>query len=166
MEVIALLEKQHDEMMQMLTELKVSEPGRARSETFRKLQRSLLAHMYIEEEGFYPAIIGRTSDGEPISQGYEEHSSARFSLLRCAQTLQTEELFRVRIGVLKELVAHDIEEERRSILVRAREAVPEAERQALGVELEELFDRAISANTVALALDRKTTRRELQALNA
>ncbi len=165
MDAVALLEKQHEEVMQMLNDLKKSEPGRARSETFRKLQRSLLAHMYIEEEAFYPVVLERADDGDPIAEGYEEHSGARACLQRCAQALRNEELFQMRIGVLKELISHHVEEERESILPKARKALADAEREALGLRLEELFEKAMRASAVGTALDRKTTRREIEALH-
>jgi len=165
MDAVALLEKQHEEVMQMLNELKTSEPGRARTETFRKLQRSLLAHMYIEEEAFYPMLVDRAPEGGPIAEGYEEHSGARASLQRCAQALRNEELFQMRIGVLKELITHHVKEERESILPRARKVLADAEREALGLQLEERFKKAMRASAVGSALDRKTTTRELRALH-
>ena len=45
MDAIELLEQQHEEVTQMLNELKESSPGSERNETFKMLQHSLLAHM-------------------------------------------------------------------------------------------------------------------------
>jgi len=166
MDVIALLENQHDEVMRMLAELKQSEPGAARYETFRRLQRSLLAHMYVEEEVLYPVVFEQVSDGKPLAERYEEHTGARTFLARCAQARRTEELFRVRISVLEDLLSHYVEKERSSILLFAYDALTAAEREALGLRAEALFAKAMQAVAVGAALDRGTTRRELLALTA
>ena len=166
MDAIALLEEQHEETMKMLSELEESGPGFERNATFKKLQRSLLAHMFIEEETFYPAVVNRSNDGEPVAEGYEEHSGARVSLTRCARALKQEELFQVRIGVLKEMIKHHVEEERESILPKARDAMPAAELEALGAEMKAQFDKAMRRTDAAAMLNRKTTSRELSALDA
>lgn len=165
MDAINLLEQQHEETMQMLNELKESSPGRARNETFKKLQKSLLAHMVIEEEEFYPAVVSRSSEGEPVAEGYEEHAGARVALQRCARALKQEELFQVRIGVLKEMISHHVTEERESILPKAREVMSAEEREELGMKLEMRFQKAMRANPSA-ELNRKATSRELRALSA
>lgn len=165
MDAIALLEKHHEEVMQLLTSLEKSEPGRERKTTFQKLQRSLLAHMFIEEETFYPMVVSRLSTGDPIAEGYEEHSGARVSLTRCALALKTDELFQMRIGVLKELISHHVKEERESIFPQARKALTNAERETLGAQLEERFNKALRSTAIGAALNRKTTTRELRALD-
>lgn len=165
MDAIDLLEQQHEETMKMLTELKESSAGRQRNETFKKLQRSLLAHMVIEEELFYPAVVSRSADGEPVAEGYEEHSGARVALLRCSRALKQDELFQVRIGVLKEMISHHVKEEREAILPKARETIPAEEREALGMTMETRFQKAMRSDASA-DLNRKSTARELRALNA
>lgn len=166
MNAIDLLEQQHEETMQMLTELKASSPGRQRNETFKRLQRSLLAHMVIEEELFYPTVVSRSADGEPVAEGYEEHSAARVAIMRCARALKQGELFQVRVGVLKEMISHHVKEERESILPKAREAMAAEELEALGLELEARFQKASRSPAPAAELNRKSTARELRALQA
>lgn len=166
MNAIDLLEQQHEETMEMLSELEESTPGSERNATFKKLKQSLLAHMVIEEEIFYPLVVNRTSDGEPIAEGYEEHSGARVAITRCARALKQEELFQVRIGVLKEMIKHHVEEERESILPKARETVDAAELEAIGQQMEARFQKATRSSTAASDLNSKSTARELAALDA
>jgi hemerythrin superfamily protein len=165
MDAIDLLEEQHAELMEFFSELKESEPGRARSQTFRKLQRSLLAHMVIEEELFYPAVAARSSDGEPVAEGYEEHSGARVSLSRCARALKEDDLFKVRIGVLKEMITHHIKEERELILPEAKQGLVAEERNELGAEMKTLFEKVKRSGHAGTDLNRKTTARERRALH-
>lgn len=166
MDAITLLEQQHEEVMQMFSELEDSKRTSERTATFKKLQRSLLAHMLIEEEIFYPAVVSHTSEGEPIAEGYEEHSGARVALARCARAVRQEDLFQVRIGVLKEMIAHHVKEEREAILPKAREAMPKDDLEALGRDMETRFDAAMRSTSVAGDLNRKTTSRTLHALDA
>ena len=135
MDAIELLEAQHEEVMEMFEVLKESSPGRERNETFKKLQRSLLAHMVIEEEMLYPLVASRSEEGEPVAEGYEEHSGARVSMTRCARALKEDDLFKVRIGVLKELISHHVKEERETILPNTRKVMDDAEREELGVRM-------------------------------
>lgn len=166
MDAIELLEAQHEEVMEMFSELKESEPGRERNETFKKLSRALLAHMVIEEELFYPAVASRSSDGEPVAEGYEEHSGARVSLTRCARALKEDDLFKVRIGVLKEMISHHVREERELILPAAKKAMSSAEREELGMQMEAQFEKASRGGGAGTDLNRKTTAREKRALGA
>lgn len=166
MNAIDLLEQQHEEVMEMLGELEESEAGAERNATFKKLKQSLLAHMVIEEEIFYPMVVNRTQDGEPIAEGYEEHSGARTALARCATALKRDELFQVRIGVLKEMIKHHVDEEREAILPKAKETVDAAELEAIGQEMEARFMKAVRSSTANSELNSKSTARELRALDA
>ncbi len=165
MDAIKLLEEQHGELMQLLNDLKESSPGRERNETFKKLQRSLLAHMVIEEELFYPALVSRSSDGEPVAEGYEEHSGARVSLKRCARALKEDDLFKVRIGVLKEMITHHVGEEREAILPEAKKMLEAEEREELGMQMETMFEKVRRTGRAGADLNRKTTAREKSALS-
>lgn len=165
MDAIALLEEQHEEIIELLNDLKESSPGRERKETFKKLQQSLLAHMVIEEELFYPAIVSRASEGEPVAEGYEEHSGARVSLTRCARALKEDDLFKVRIGVLKEMISHHVKEEREAILPQAKKLMADEEREELGRQMEVMFDTELRSGRAGAGLDRKTTARERDALS-
>jgi hemerythrin-like domain-containing protein len=164
---IELLEEQHKETLELLERLEKSGVTNARRTGFRKLQASLLAHMAIEEEIFYPAVIAASDkEGEPLAEGYEEHSGARAALSRCARSLGQEKLFQVRIGVLTELIKHHVKEERSSILPRAKKSMSRDELNELGVEMQARFKAALASNRVAAELERKSTSRAQRALAA
>ncbi|MDP2273218.1 MAG: hemerythrin domain-containing protein [Archangium sp.] len=165
MDAIALLEEQHAEVMEMMELLKESSPGRERNETFKKLQRALMAHMVIEEELLYPVVASRTEEGEPVAEGYEEHSGARVSMTRCARALKEDDLFKVRIGVLKEMISHHVKEEREAILPQVRQVMDANERKELGAQMKALFEKVRRTGRAGAGLNRKTTARELRALS-
>jgi hemerythrin-like domain-containing protein len=167
MNAIELLEEQHEETLSLLEKLEKSDPGAERKRDFRKLQSSLLAHMAIEEEIFYPAVVAATdADGEPLAEGYEEHSGARVSLVRCARSVAQEKLFQVRIGVLKELIKHHVKEERSSILPRARKAMSRDQLDELATKMKARFQAVLGRPSVGSELDRKSTSRAQRALSA
>lgn len=165
MNAIELLEQQHEEVMSLLNELEKSEPGSERKDSFKKMQSSLLAHMVIEEELFYPAVAECQPEGEPVAEGYEEHMTARTALDRCQRALAEDNLFQVRVGVLKELIRHHVQEERSEILPRAKKAMPDEELQGLGAQMEERFQKALKGHPAA-TLNRMSTTREKSALSA
>lgn len=165
MKAIELLEAQHAETLQALNTLEESKPGAERKETFKTMQAGLLAHMVIEEELFYPAVSEKSdSDGEPIAEGYEEHSGARVALDRCARALSEKELFGVRIMVLKEMIKHHIAEERGEIFPRAKKALKDDELESLGEKMEARFEQAKKQANPTAKLDRLATSRAKAAL--
>ncbi len=163
MNAIDLLEKQHKETLDLFEMLEKSKPGATRKQAFAKLKSSLLAHMVIEEEIFYPAVSAAQSAGEPVAEGYEEHTGARGALERAGKALADEELFGVRIGVLAEMVKHHIKEERGEIFPRARKALG-GELEELGDEMEAHFEKAVKAASPAAKLNRMSTQRARAAL--
>lgn len=165
MNAIDLLELQHEEVLRLLIALDASKPGGERNITFRTLKAALLAHMVIEEELFYPMVAKTAHDGRQIAESYEEHSAARMAMSRCTRVLHQEELFQVRVRVLKDMIAHHVAEERQSIFPQVRAALEGDELETLGVAMAALFENASRSSTASVELDLKTTARELHALN-
>lgn len=166
MNAVALLEKQHKETLALFDALEKSKPGNTRKQTFAKLKGALLAHMVIEEELFYPAVAPAKAAGEPIAEGYEEHTGARAALDRAEQAMSEEDLFTVRIGVVAEMVKHHIKEERGEIFPRARKELGSKELEELGAQMEARFEQALAAPSPAAKLNRLSTQRALAALEA
>jgi hypothetical protein len=166
MNAIELLEQQHEEVMKLLASLAQSEPGIDRKQTFKQLQTSLIAHMVIEEEIFYPAVAKAQEEREPLAEGYEEHVIARTAAARCARSIGQDRLFQVRVGVLKEIIAHHIKEERSAILPRAKAALSSEELETLGAQMQERFQVALGATRLGTQLDRMATTRAQRALSA
>ncbi len=166
MNAIDLLEKQHKETLALFEMLEKSKPGATRNQSFTKLKTSLLAHMVIEEEIFYPAVAPAKSAGEPIAEGYEEHTGARAALDRAEKALSEDELFTVRIGVVSEMVKHHIKEERGEIFPKARKEFDKGALEDLGAQMEARFEQTLKAPSPAAKLDRMSTQRALAALQA
>lgn len=155
MNAIDLLEKQQKETLALFEMLEKSKPGATRKAGFTKLKTSLLAHMVIEEEIFYPAI----------AEGYEEHTGARAAMDRAGKAIADEDLFGVRIGVLAEMVKHHIKEERGEIFPLARKALND-QLEELGEEMKARFEQAVKGASPAAKLNRLSTQRAKAALAA
>jgi hypothetical protein len=162
---IELLELQHEEALELCRELAKSRIGSDRRERFRQLQIGLLAHMEIEEELFYPAAAKANPDNEPIVAAYENHASERGGLERCDKALKEDELFHVRIVVLREMLEQHMREERDELFPRARRDLTEAQLDVLGAQMEAGFIRAQKAASPAEKLNALSTSRELRVLS-
>ncbi len=165
MNAIELLELQHEEALELCRELAKSRNGGDRRERFRKLQIGLLAHMEIEEELFYPAAAKANPDSAPIIAAYENHASERGGLERCEKALKEDELFHVRVVVLREMLEQHMREERDELFPRARRDLTQAQLEVLGAQMEASFLRAQKAASPAEKLNALSTSRELRVLS-
>lgn len=165
MNAIELLELQHGEVLTLLDLLGESEPGLERKEDFDLLRSALLAHMAIEEDVFYPAVVAAQPEGEAVAEGYEEHATARVELERCQRALGDDQLFKIRIRLLREMIEHHLEEERGEILPLARESMSMDALDRLGAELETRFFDEMRRDPTR-RLDEASTEREQAALHA
>jgi hypothetical protein len=162
---IELLELQHEEALELCRELARTRNTTDRKQRFRQLQIGLLAHMEIEEELFYLAVAKANPDNQPIIAAYENHASERGGLERCDKALKEDELFHVRIVVLREMLEHHMREEREELFPRARRDLTEAQLDVLGAQLEASFLRAQKAASPAEKLNALSTSRELRVLS-
>ena len=117
-----LLRAQHRAIESIFKRLEVR--GAEREPLIRELADSLVAHLVIEQELFYPAV----AELEPslIAESYEEHALIELSLKRLLELQPQAPLFLARLKAIENLLEfHDDEEEHRLF--------PRVERK-LGVE--------------------------------
>ena len=100
MKASELLKHQHDEVKALFKQLEAGK-GNAKA-LLEKLANSLSAHMVIEQELFYPAVL--EADKDLVLESYEEHAVARFALKRLLKTDPKNETFQARVTTLKELI--------------------------------------------------------------
>jgi iron-sulfur cluster repair protein YtfE (RIC family) len=145
MNAIDLLIKQHEETKDALEK---AQEGELEAAELKLMADELVAHMVIEEHVFYPRI--RELDKDLVKESFEEHAVARFELAR-ALIAEGEEQ-EVRLGVLKELIEHHIEEEEKELFPKVRRGIPEAELTKLGEKMELMFDKAVEAGLEKLVV--------------
>lgn len=139
MKATKLLTKQHDEVNSLLETL---EKGKGTSATLKKLADSLAAHMVIEQELFYPAVIAVSED--LVLEAYEEHAVARFALKRLMKAEKSDHDFKAKVTTLKELIEHHVEEEENDLFPKAEKALGESS-EALCDEMKALFDKTVKS---------------------
>jgi len=140
MKATALLKKQHDEVQTILKS--IENGGGHSNELLTKLATSLVAHMVIEQELFYPEVL-KTKESVTL-EAYEEHEVARFALKRLMKTKPSGRTFQAKVTTLKELIEHHIREEESEIFPAAEKALG-ASSEELCAKMTKLFDKSVAA---------------------
>lgn len=134
MKASALLKEQNDEVKRMFKQL---EEGNGRSNAvLAKLADSLAAHMVIEQELFYPAVLIVKED--LVLEGYEEHAVARFALKRLMKTSPSARTFKATLTTLKEIIEDHMKEEESELFPRAEKALGDSS-EGLCKQMKALF---------------------------
>jgi hemerythrin-like domain-containing protein len=147
---VALLKKDHREVLAMLTSLADSKPGARRRSTVDKLVGALKLHMQIEEEDVYP-LVARLVDKEDAEEATIEHGLARDGLASLQQ-LVDKPGFGAAVAMLTAGIKHHVKEEEQEIF-------PELKRKLDRTQLGELGDEVMKAK----AASRRKTRTRPQA---
>ena len=137
MKATSLLKKQHREAKSLFVALK-KESKRGADSTAEELVKSLLCHMLIEEEIFYPAV--KALDDDLVLEAYEEHATARFAMRRLTATEGGDEHFEARVTTLRELIDHHVEEEEEDLFPRVEKKMDEDELDTLGDTMKARFE--------------------------
>ncbi|MBE0537955.1 MAG: hemerythrin domain-containing protein [Phycisphaerae bacterium] len=132
MDIFEMLKKDHRKVLEILEKLETSSDraSKTRQKQFTQLRQELLPHMAAEENYFYPYVLDRLSDKEQrraLFEGIEEHRAARSVLTDSEDAGVSDERWQPDIAVLKELIAHHIDEEESEIFDAAREVIEDPE---------------------------------------
>ncbi len=105
-----------------------------RSGLLGELSDVLVAHANAEEKEVYPALRRfRKVDDEEVEHGAEEHAEGHQALLALLEVDDTESQdWEDQLEELVETINHHVDEEERTILNEAREAVSDGRRAELG----------------------------------
>lgn len=137
----ALLEKQHRQVEQSFSTALGTEDPKVRRAALREIERQLTMHTDIEEAIFYPAVrgIGTEKATDMILEAVEEHHVVKLVLKELPKVDPKADTFEAKMTVLKELVAHHVEEEEHEMFPLAeRQLGPERSRELA----EEMMARA------------------------
>jgi hypothetical protein len=139
MNAFTLLKEDHRKVSGIFEKLEetTERAEKTRTELFAQLQQELEIHAHIEETIFYPELKREAETREITLEGIEEHKDMKAALREAAATPVTDELFAVRLKVLKELVEHHVEEEEDEMFKSAREVFPAERISELGALMAE-----------------------------
>jgi iron-sulfur cluster repair protein YtfE (RIC family) len=136
-----LLRQQHRHVESVFKQL--GKDGTQKAPLLKDLSDSLAAHMAIEQDIFYPAIM--SIDPDLVHESYEEHSLAEVALKRLLATDPADESFQARVTATKELIQHHVEEEEEDLFPKVEKKVDGKVLKQLGAEMEARFEEAKAA---------------------
>ncbi|XXY54783.1 hemerythrin domain-containing protein [Sorangium sp. So ce269] len=149
MKATDLLKEQHQEVDELFE--RISQAGDNEISALRdELVANLVGHAAIEEEIFYPETRETLGASPLIPTSYEEHSLVHIMLQKLLSTELGDESFHARLGVLKELVQHHVQEEEQELFPQVESAMGAERLEELGNRLESRFDQVRASNVEAL----------------
>jgi hemerythrin superfamily protein len=132
--LLDVLEREHQEVKELLEKILKAEKAPERKALFKKFQPAFLAHAHAEEVMFYP-LLKKAKEKQSRTdaiEGYIEHHLAEGLVKELAKTGPvTGEDWSARCHVVKDLVEHHIKEEQDTIFKDARKNLGEAKLEAL-----------------------------------
>lgn len=138
---IDLLKSQHREVEALFAEFEAlsDRAVRGRQHVFDQISHKLTCHAKIEEKIFYPE--GRPVDKDLTLEAYEEHDVIKSMLRKIAGTDPSDESFKAKMTVLKEVVEHHVKEEENEFFPKMDKELGEERLIELGTELLAQFQK-------------------------
>jgi hemerythrin superfamily protein len=145
MKATSLLDDQHRTVEALFEKLErgQGDPGA----TLQTLAKTLLAHMAIEQDIFYPAI--QNVDVERVSESYEEHALTEVALERLLATDRGDPAFKARVTTLKSLLQHHVIEEEEELFPLIEESLSEDALIQLGKVMRNRFNELLEVGATA-----------------
>jgi hemerythrin superfamily protein len=140
MNALELLKQQHEEVKALFAQIEETDDPEEKDELVQELSDNLAGHATIEEKLFYPAAYG-SSTKELLSEAVEEHLAAKRIIADLLNLTAEEKSFDAKVKVLREQIEHHVHEEEHELFPKVRKAMAEEELEALGEQMEELFER-------------------------
>ena len=137
---ITLLETDHRRFEKLLKEGEESteRARKGRAELLKTLVSELNVHEAIEEQVLYPALEPHAEARHIVLEGFEEHHIADVIIKELKDVATDDEKWGAKFKVLKENIAHHIQEEERAMFPAARGALAREELLALGARMRAL----------------------------
>jgi iron-sulfur cluster repair protein YtfE (RIC family) len=138
-DVLDTVQKEHDEVKDLLEKLSGAETARKRRTLVLKIKAALVPHTKAEEKVVYDAVIGLRDKGAQMDgyQGYLEHEWAAKTLQRLESITNAASPEHKAAGkVLKELVEHHIKEEESGVWSNVKQNFSEDDRKQMNVAFE------------------------------
>ena len=139
-DAITLLEADHRRLEALLDqgEQTSARGARKRTELLHTLTRELKAHELMEEKVLYPALQSHPEAKDIVLEGYEEHHVADVIVAELHELARDDEQWGPKFKVLKENIAHHIEEEEGEMFRTARGLFSAEQLQQLGATMARL----------------------------
>ena len=140
MKATDLLTQQHKKAKALFKKL---ESGKGDAAMLEELGNDLAAHMLIEHELFYPAVIAL--DEKMVEESFEEHALGELALKRLLALDPSADGFRAKVTAVRELIEHHADEEEDELFPKVDKAIDAELLKQLGREMKARFDEVVSA---------------------
>ena len=130
-----MLEQQHREVEALFKKISRARSDRSRAELFAEIGDKLTIHATIEETHFYPAVLARRTE-DILLESLEEHLAIKRIIADLLDTEPSDETFKAKIKVLKEVVEHHVEEEEGDMFKKVPKVLDADLREAVGQEMQ------------------------------
>ena len=121
-----------------------------------KICQSLLIHMQIEEEIFYPAVRAGTGDKPLVEEAIDEHAQAKETIAQIQAMDPSDDPYDATVKRLGELIDAHVLEEREQMFLEARQSPTDL--RGLAVQL---FERQQQLKSAAPKPKPKSKKKEL-----
>ena len=138
MDVLKLLQDQHDEVKQLFKRLEQAEGSQGR-QLFETLRAKLTLHEELEETYFYPALKGDEAARDLVLEGYQEHHVMDVLLGEIERLAPDSEAWQPKVKVLQENTEHHIEEEEGELFPAVRKIWKTDKREQVGRQMQQLI---------------------------
>ncbi|WP_437325887.1 hemerythrin domain-containing protein [Sorangium sp. So ce381] len=149
MKATDLLKEHHQEVEELFERMSQADNDEI-SALRDELVATLVSHTAIEEELFYPESREALGASPLITTSYEEHALVDVMLQKLLSTEPGDETFHARLGVLKELVQHHVEEEEKQLFPQVESAMGAERLEELGSRLAMRFGQVRESDVEAL----------------
>jgi hemerythrin superfamily protein len=135
MNAIHLLEQQHEEVFALFKKALQAPQPEPQLAIFEKIADAIAVHAIIEEKIFYPAVLDQSTE-RILLEATEEHLGVKRFVADLLSLPATDEHFAAKLKVVRDLLEHHVEEERRAIFPKARKLLDRSQLEALGESME------------------------------
>ena len=138
-DAIAVLKQDHRAIESLFKEFERTgeKEKRRRKKLVKQIVEELSMHAQIEEQVFYPEVLGTAKEKELTHKAQEEHDLIKVLLEQLKTMTPEEERFSSKVSVLIDLVRRHVREEERVMFPKVRKALTTVQLQDLGTRLEE-----------------------------
>jgi hypothetical protein len=126
MEIYELLMKDHKKVQEIMERL---QKKKGEDHLLTELEQELTVHMEGEEKFFYPALQEAEQTKEKTLEAFEEHHVTKLVLKELMKMPETDERWGAKLSVLKELVAHHVEEEEEELFKLSKKVLKKEQAQ-------------------------------------
>lgn len=139
MEIYEALERDHEEIRQLLDDLvNLKDNDEYRFVIIEEIRNHLIPHSRAEESVFYNTLRAVNADKKVVFHGFQEHLEAE-TLLRTLQVMDKMNVgWKATAEKLREAILHHVQEEESEIFAEARQAFTSEEAVAMCEAFEQL----------------------------